>query len=194
MTETSMGRWHSYTWSGSESDPTTNVGVMGLGFYAKEGVGTGLCKITVGGISDIQFTVIDLTESESSPDKDIMYKGGIQSIDKGFSASPILIPIPEEFATGFDIGFVESSTITISGVWFDGLDGRDAMLEDLRTSKKIIHTDHHQSPLVFLLSSRAYPVFITGYSSNILGGQGKVISIRLGLSISSFNGHYNYSG
>jgi len=189
-----MGRWHSYTWTGSESDPTTNVGVMGLGFYAKAGIETDLCKITVDGIQDIQFTVIDLTESESSPDKDVMYKGGIQSIDKGFSASPILIPIPEEFATGFDIGFVESATITISGVWFDGLDGRDAMLEDLRTSKKIVHPDYHQSPLVFLLSSRAYPVFITGYSSNILGGQGNVISIRLGLSITSFNGHYNYSG
>jgi len=194
MTETSMGRWHSYTWTGSESDPTTNVGVMGLGFYAKAGIEPDLCKITVDGIQDIQFTVIDLTESESSPDKDVMYKGGIQSIDKGFSASPILIPIPEEFSTGFDIGFVESATITISGVWFDGLDGRDAMLEDLRTSKKIVHPDYHQSPLVFLLSSRAYPVFITSYSSNILGGQGNIISIRLGLSITSFNGHYNYSG
>lgn len=193
MTETSMGLWHSYSWVVSSYTPTTNVGVMGLGFIP---VSTypGLAEVQIGGISGLNFAVIDLTESESSPDKDIMYKGGIQSIDKGFSASPILIPIPEEFSTGFDIGFIESSTITISGVWFDGLDGRDAMLEDLRTSKKIIHTDHHQSPLVFLLSSRAYPVFITGYSSNILGGQGKVISIRLGLSISSFNGHYNYSG
>lgn len=193
MTETSMGRWHSYSWVVSSYAPTTNVGVMGLGFIP---VSTypGLAEIQISGISSLNFAVIDLTESESSPDKDVMYKGGIQSIDKGFSASPILIPIPEEFATGFDIGFVESATITISGVWFDGLDGRDAMLEDLRTSKKIVHPDYHQSPLVFLLSSRAYPVFITGYSSNILGGQGKVISIRLGLSITSFNGHYNYSG
>ena len=193
MTETSMGRWHSYSWVVSSYAPTTNVGVMGLGFIP---VSTypGLAEIQISGISGLNFAVIDLTESESSPDKDIMYKGGIQSIDKGFSAAPILIPIPEEFSTGFDIGFIESATITISGVWFDGLDGRDAMLEDLRTSKKIVHSSHKQSPLVFLLSSRAYPVFITGYSSNILGGQGKVISIRLGLSISSFNGHYNYSG
>lgn len=189
-----MGRWHSYSWVVSSYAPTTNMGVMGLGFIPQTSPYTGLAEIQIGGISGLNFAVIDLTESESSPDKDIMYKGGIQSIDKGFSASPILIPIPEEFPTGFDIGFVDSSTITISGVWFDGLDGRDAMLEDLRTSKKIIHADHHQSPLVLLLSSRAYPVFITGYSSNILGGQGKVISIRLGLSISSFNGHYNYSG
>ena len=194
MTETSMGRWHSYAWAGSESAPTTNVGVMGLGFIPQTSPYPGLAEIQIGGISGLNFAVIDLTESESSPDKDIMYKGGIQSIDKGFSAAPILIPIPEEFSTGFDIGFIESATITISGVWFDGLDGRDAMLEDLRTSKKIVHSSHKQSPLVFLLSSRAYPVFITGYSSNILGGQGKVISIRLGLSISSFNGHYNYSG
>ena len=193
MTETSMGRWHSYSWVVSSYAPTTNVGVMGLGFIP---VSTypGLAEIQISGISGLNFAVIDLTESESSPDKDIMYKGGIQSIDKGFSAAPILIPIPEEFSTGFDIGFIESATITISGVWFDGLDGRDAMLEDLRTSKKIVHSSHKQSPLVFLLSSRAYPVFITGYSSNILGGQGKVISIRLGLSITSFNGHYNYSG
>jgi hypothetical protein len=193
MTETSMGRWHSYSWVVSSYTPTTNVGVMGLGFIPQTSPYPGLAEVQIGGISGLNFAVIDLTESESSPDKDIMYKGGIQSIDKGFSAAPILIPIPEEFSTGFDIGFIESSTITISGVWFDGLDGRDAMLEDLRTSKKIIHTDHHQSPLVFLLSSRAYPVFVTGYSSNIIGGQGKVISIRLGLSISSFNGHYNYS-
>ena len=194
MTETSMGRWHSYSWVVSSYAPTTNVGVMGLGFIPQTSPYPGLAEIQISGIDTLKFAVIDLTESESSPDKDIMYKGGIQSIDKGFSAAPILIPIPEEFSTGFDIGFIESATITISGVWFDGLDGRDAMLEDLRTSKKIVHSSHKQSPLVFLLSSRAYPVFITGYSSNILGGQGKVISIRLGLSISSFNGHYNYSG
>lgn len=191
MTEYSRGLWHTYTLSGGGTE--SHVGILGLGFVAKASI-SGLALASIGGINGVEFTVVDLTETAESTDENVKYRGGIQSVDKGFTASPILLPIPEEFPTGFDIGFVESGIFTISGVWFDGLDGRDQILEDLRTSKKLIHDNYKQSPFVLLLSNRAYPVFITGYSTNILGGQGNVISIRLGLAIASFNGHYNYSG
>lgn len=186
MTESQHGLWHTYTWGGSIT-PTSQEGALALGFVAAV---AGTCaQITIAGVN-ATFSMVDLTESEESTDPTIAYRGGIQSVDKGFTASPILIPIPEQFPTGFDIGFVESGVFTISGVWFDGLDGRDRTLEDLRTSKKCIATAYKQSPLVLVISNRAYPVFITGYSSNIVGGQGKIISFRLGLAIASFNGHY----
>ncbi len=191
MTENAIGLWHGYTWSGTVI-PASPTGTLALGFVSS-GVKTYPGSISISGITAVSFTMMDLTETQESPDPDIVYRGGIQSVDKGFSSSPILIPIPVKFPVGFDIGFVDSAVITIAGVWFDGLEGRDAVMEDLRTSKKCISANYRQSPLVLILSSRAYPVFITGYSSNIVGGQGNIISFRLGLSISDFKGHYGYT-
>lgn len=192
MTENTFGRWHIPVWGGAIV-PASPTGVLALGFVSS-GVVTFSSVVTIDGISEVAFSMIDLTENEQSDHPEIKYRGGIQSVDKGFTASPINIPIPQEFPVGFDIGFIESAVFTIAGVWFDGLEGRDGYLEDIRTSKKLISEPYRQSPLILVVSNRAYPVLITGYSSNIVGGQGNIISFRLGLAISSLTGHYNYSG
>lgn len=188
MTESSYGAWHSYTWGGSII-PASPTGTLAIGFVATGPMSALPGQVTIEGVN-ATFSMLDLTEVEESTDPSIAYRGGIQSVDKGFTSSPILIPIPQALPTGFDIGFVESGVVTIAGVWFDGLNGRDRILEDLRTTKKCVNPSYQASPLVLVISERAYPVFITGYSSNIVGGQGNVISFRLGLAIASFNGHY----
>lgn len=189
MSETSYGGWHDYSWVAGAICPATPTGTLALGFVPSAPMGNDYGIVAIEGFTS-QFTMIDLTEIAQHPDSAVSYRGGIQSVDKSFSASPINIPIPEQLAVGTDIGFVESAVITIAGVWFDGLNGRDRIMEDIRTTKKIIDERFRQSPLVFLLSNRAYFVMLTGYSSNILGGQGDIISIRLGLSICSGQGHY----
>lgn len=192
MTENSRGGWHTYTWA-SGITPASPSGVLALGFVAN-GLPVYSAVAVDGLTAGLQFSVIDLTESEQSTDPNCIYRGGIQSVDKSFSASPILIPVPERLAVGYDIGFIESAVVTIAGVWFDGIAGRDSIMEDLRTTKKLVSPTYKQSPLVLMISDRLYPVFITGYSSNIVGGQGNIISFRLGLSICSFTGHYGYTG
>jgi hypothetical protein len=190
MTENKIGGWHTYSWDGGSSIiPASQTGVLGLGFVPSDIAPSFNSKITITD-ANTTFSVIDLTETEKSEDATIAYRGGIQSIDKSFSSSPITIPIPEEHQTGYDIGFIDSAVITISGIWFDGLTGRDSYLEDLRTTKKIIMEKYRASPLVLLMSTRAYFVMLTGYSSNIIGGQGDIISFRLGLSICQLQGHY----
>jgi len=201
------GGWYEYTWQ-SGKYPASKEGTLALGFVPANGVSDPEVRgqFKVAGVNDYTFEAIDLTETEQSSDTSCIYRGGIQSVDKGFTASPILIPLPEELQIGWDIGFVESGTITIAGVWFDGLGmvtmstgtqgqtkqtySRDIIIEDLRTTKSLIKEECRQSPLILLLSSRAYPVLITGYSSNIIGGQGNTISIRLGLAICQLKGHY----
>jgi len=197
MTENTIGGWHACTWTGVAS-PTASTGILSLGFVPST-VGaaalTDAATITIEGTTEgTEFTMIDLTETHESTDPDIKYRGGIQSVDKGFTSSPILVPLPYQFQWGTEIGFVDSGVFTIAGVWFDGLAGRDMLLEDIRTTKKVIKEESRGSPLILVLSSRVYPVFITGYSSNIVGGQGNIISFRLGLAITSLDGHYGYSG
>jgi len=192
MTESTVGMWHDYAWAaGSPITPASFTGVLALGFVPISTMGDGYGQFTIPG-ANVTFTAVDLTEIAESPNNTTSYRGGIQSVDKSFSANPILIAIPQEFSTGYDINYIESAVITIAGVWFDGLiiSGRDAILEDLRTSKHWVNPMYYQSPFVLLLSNRAYFVYITGYSSNIVGGQGGVISFRLGLSICSIKGHY----
>lgn len=188
MTENTIGMWHAYAMSGTIA-PASPTGVVGLGYVGKVPSGMQMATVTIEGFN-ATFNVIDLTETAESPNAKTSYRGGIQSVDKSFSSAPVLIPIPLEFPIGYDIGFVESSVLTIAGVWFDGLHGRDQVMEDLRTSKKLVTDKYRMSPYVFLLSDRAYFVMMTGYSSNIVGGQGDIISFRLGLSISSGNSHY----
>lgn len=192
LTEVASGSWYDYSWVAGYLEPASKTGVLALGYVpATEYIplGTDYSKVTIGG-STQEFTLIDLTECEQSVDPEVKYRGGIQSVDKSFSASPILVPIPRRFAEGYDIGFIESAVITIAGVWFDGLRGRDMIIEDIRTSQKCIDETKRGHPLVLILSERAYFVFITGYSSNIVGGNGNIISFRLGLSICSGTGHY----
>lgn len=190
-----VGLWTSYTWDGSGLiTPASFTGVVGLGFVGLEtGKITGyiekMAVVSIPGYTP-KFNVIDLTETAESPNNNTSYRGGLQSIDKSFSASPILVPQPLAFPVSYDIGFIESAVITLSGIWFDGLHGRDAVMEDIRTGKTLISENYVQSPLVFLVSNRAYFVQITGYSSNLVGGQGDILSFRLGLSICSGNGHY----
>ena len=169
-----------YTYSSDSIRDQT--GVVALGFI---GVASGAAA-TVGGIEE-QFVMIDLTEPGGTSET---YKGGIQSIDKGFTAAPMLIPIPLQMPVSWDIGMVDSGTFTIAAVWFDGLEGRDSILQDLRTEKTLVTEKYRMSPYILFLSNRAYPVMMTGYSSNIVGGQGDIISIRLGLAICSLQGHY----
>lgn len=175
-----MSIYYSY----SSESITDQIGVVALGFI---GVASGALA-TITGIPGLEtFVMIDLTEPGGTSDT---YKGGIQSVDKGFTAAPMLIPIPLQMPVSWDIGMVDSGVITIAGVWFDGLDGRDSVLEDLRTEKSHVTEQYRMSPFFLFLSKRAYPVMITGYSSNIVGGQGNIISFRLGLAICSLTGHY----
>jgi hypothetical protein len=189
MTEGVLGGWHSYTLLVGGLAPASPTGTLALCYYPSSMLPASSDTVTINGFTGT-FNVIDLTECEQSSDKDIKYKGGIQSVDKSFSSSPILVPIPEVFNTGYDIGFIESSVITIAGVWFDGLNGRDALMEDIRTTKKAIDERYRADPLILLLSDRAYFVMVTGYSSNVVGGMGNIISFRLGLSICQGMGHY----
>lgn len=183
------GQWYDYTWK-SGIIPASYVGVLALGFAAASVMdATKYGLVNISGFNQ-DFTMIDLTETAEDPNGSTSYRGGIQSVDKSFSASPLTIPIPQELPVGFDIGFVESAVFTIAGVWFDGIDGRDSIMEDLRTSKLLIEERRQASPLIIVLSNRAYFVHITGYSSNIVGGQGNIVSFRLGLSICSGTGHY----
>lgn len=181
------GLWKSYYFLDGAIKPASYTGVLALG-YVGNSVGA-MATASVDGCN-VNFNLIDLTETAVSPHTDTSYRGGIQSVDKSFSASPILVPLPLDFAVGYDIGFIESAVITIAGVWFDGITGRDEIMEDLRTCKSLVDVNRSQSPYVLLLSNRAYFVMLTGYSSNIIGGQGDVISFRLGLSICSGEGHY----
>jgi len=186
-----IGGWHDYEWKSSASIvPASKTGVVGLGFILNPDTTYPSGVVTITGFTP-EFTVIDLSEPGTDPvngfgTKNTAYVGGIQSVDKSFSGTAITVPVPFDLATGgTDIGFVESAVITIAGVWFDGLTGRDSILEDLRTTKSWVDERYRQFPFVFLMSNRAYFVFITGYSSNFVGGQGNILSFRLGLSICS---------
>jgi hypothetical protein len=179
--------YYSYNFTGSII-PASKEGVVGLGFIPAAGVNwSEFAQVTIDGFTGT-FVVIDITEPGGTNDA---YRGGIQSVDKSFSGQGISVPLPFELPlAAADIGFVDSATITIAGVWFDGLNGRDKVLEDLRTEKKYVHETYQTAPYVFLLSNRAYFVWLTGYSANIVGGQGNIISVRLGLSICSGKGQY----
>lgn len=193
-----FGGWYSYSWSGAIK-PASNAGVVALGAILTSGYeDISSSSISISGISSLTFNLIDLTETGMKKTdngfNDIVYRGGIQSLDKGFTSSPISIPIPVSLPVGYDIGFVDSGIVTIATVWFDGLDGRDKIFEDWRTLKNSISENYRSSPLIFVLSNRAYGAFLTGYSSNLIGGQGNIISARIGLQLCRLDEHYGYSG
>lgn len=114
--------------------------------------------------------------------------GGVQSITRTFNKNPIIIPLPDSEPLGIDINFIESDTIRINTMWFDGIGDDSTYYKAEQFFSKIepatVWTaDEKMKPYKFQMGERQYHVMLTSWTADLTGGWGDTVPVTLSLSI-----------
>lgn len=110
--------------------------------------------------------------------------GGIQSINRTFSKNPILCPIPDDEPIGIDINIIESDTIRINTIWFDGIaDGSTYATAETMFKKSDWSVEDKMKPYRLQMGEREHYVMLNTWTSDLTGGWGDTIPVTITLSI-----------
>lgn len=110
--------------------------------------------------------------------------GGIQSINRTLTKTPILCPIPDDDPIGVDINIIESDTIRINTIWFDGIgDNSTYLAAENMFLKRGWSVENKTKPYRLTMGDRQYYVMLNTWTADLTGGWGDTIPVSISLSI-----------
>ena len=109
---------------------------------------------------------------------------GVQDITRTFSKQPIVIPLPDQEPMGFDLNIVESDTISIQTMWFDGTGATSTYKKAEAFFIKRDFTDKMQ-PYILTWGENTYSVMLDRWVASQQGGHGDTLSVSINLMVVS---------
>jgi hypothetical protein len=107
------------------------------------------------------------------------------TIGRAMTRSPIIIPIPNADSIGFDIGYTESDTITITTTWTDGIKSGSQYRTfwDVFKEGTGQYSAHKNTPKPFKWSDNDLFVLVRSANMTQNPGGGDIIEMRVTLEV-----------
>jgi hypothetical protein len=110
--------------------------------------------------------------------------GGVQSINRTLSKTPIIIPVPNQEPIGLDLNMIESDTIRINTIWFDGIGPNSTYIAAENFFMKVGWPDADKmKPYRFQMGSWQCWVMLNTWTADLSGGWGDTLPVTISLSV-----------